>query len=105
MKLIIKEVAIREGIKNPLELSQKSGVPYASCYRLWNGETKMIAVETLERFCTLFKVWPNQLFDYTPEPEILPGPGEMSNERAKPARIKSPVRKGAGKRAVTVAMT
>lgn len=72
LRLIVKEVAEREGIRNPRELSQRSGIAYASCHRFWNGEVAQIGIETLERLCTLFKVWPNQLFDYRPEPKILP---------------------------------
>jgi len=84
MKLIVKEVAQREGIRNPVELSQKTGIAYGSCHRLWKGTATMIGVETLERLCTAFKVWPNQLFDYQPEPEILPsesGAKERTDEK------------------------
>ncbi len=72
MKLIVKEAAQREGIRNPVELSQKTGIAYGSCYRLWQGTATMIAVETIERLCTALRVYPGQLFDFQPEPEILP---------------------------------
>ena len=89
MKLIVRQVAEREGIRNPLELSQKSGIAYASCHRLWNEDVKQIGIETIERLCTLLKVWPNQLFDYKPEPDLLPQASEPTparNESAKPRR-------------------
>jgi DNA-binding Xre family transcriptional regulator len=89
MKLIVRQVAEREGIRNPLELSQKSGIAYASCHRLWNEEVKQIGIETIERLCTLLRVWPNQLFDYKPEPNLLPQasePNPARHESAKPRR-------------------
>lgn len=81
MKLIVKEVAQREGIRNPVELSQKTGIAYGSCHRLWKGTATMIGVETLERLCTALRVYPGQLFDYQPEPEILPS--EISAKESK----------------------
>ena len=89
MKLIVKEVAQREGIRNPVELSQKTGIAYGSCHRLWKGTATMIGVETLERLCTALRVWPGQLFDYQPELEILPP--EISAKESKGE--KKPVRK------------
>lgn len=83
MKLIIKEVAQREGIRNPVELSQKTGIAYGSCHRLWKGTATMIGVETLERLCTALRVYPGQLFDYHPEPEILPSEGSAKVSEGK----------------------
>ena len=102
MKLIVRQVAEREGIRNPLELSQKSGIAYASCHRLWNEDVKQIGIETIERLCTLLKVWPNQLFDYKPEPDLLPQAGEPTlarNESAKPHSSRSAKSKRTSKQA------
>jgi DNA-binding Xre family transcriptional regulator len=92
MKLIVKEVAQREGIRNPVELSQKTGIAYGSCHRLWKGTATMISVETIERLCTAMRVWPSQLFDYQPEPEKLPS--ESSAKETKGEKKREHKRKG-----------
>lgn len=92
MKPKIREVAESEGIKNALELSKRSGVPYASIYGLWNGTAKMVAFETLDRLCTALGVRPGQLFDFVPEPDKLPGGDEGEQVQRRP----SPVRAGKG---------
>jgi DNA-binding Xre family transcriptional regulator len=67
LRLKVKEIAESKGIKNALELSQKSGVGYGSVYALWNGEPKMVGIETLNRLCNTLRIKPAQLFDYTPD--------------------------------------
>jgi DNA-binding Xre family transcriptional regulator len=66
-KLVVREVAEREGIANALELATKAGVPYASVYRLWNGTARMIGLDTIERLCRALSVRPGQLFELEAE--------------------------------------
>lgn len=66
-KLIVREVAEREGITNALELATKAGVPYASAHRLWNGTARMIGLDTIERLCRALSVRPGQLFELEAE--------------------------------------
>lgn len=49
--MIVREVAERKGINNPLALSKESGIAYANCYKIWSGQQKMISLDTLDRLC------------------------------------------------------
>jgi len=80
LRLIVREVAEREGITNPYELSKRARLPYETCRALWNENSNMIALKTLERLCTILKVRPSQLIEY--EPEVLP-PVEETKAKAK----------------------
>lgn len=86
MKLIVREVAEREGIRNANELSVKTGIPLFSMYRIWDGRAKMIALETMDRLCTVLKVKPGQLFEHEAEPDLLPQPGAPESQASKPRR-------------------
>jgi DNA-binding Xre family transcriptional regulator len=80
LRLIVREVAEREGISNPYELSKRARLPYETCRALWNENSNMIALKTLERLCTVLKVRPSQLIEY--EPEELP-PAEEGKPKGK----------------------
>ena len=80
LRLIVREVAEREGITNPYELSKRARLPYETCRALWNENSNMIALKTLERLCTVLKVRPSQLIEY--EPEVLP-PAEETKPKGK----------------------
>lgn len=62
--LRVREVATKKGIANPLALSKLTGVPYAACYAIWNGQQKQIGLATINKLCAALKVKPGQLFDY-----------------------------------------
>jgi DNA-binding Xre family transcriptional regulator len=64
VQLRVKEVAIKRGILNPLALSKETGVPYAACHAIWNGQQKQIGLETINKFCVALRVRPGQLFEY-----------------------------------------
>ncbi|PYP82897.1 MAG: XRE family transcriptional regulator [Blastocatellia bacterium AA13] len=66
-KLLVREVAEREGIRNALALATKAGIPYASVHRLWLGTAKMIGLDTIERLCRALSVRPGQLFELESE--------------------------------------
>jgi DNA-binding Xre family transcriptional regulator len=64
IKLIVRKVAERKGIGNPFVLANKTGLGYAICYRLWNGNQQRIDLKTLVRLCEVLGVKPGQLFEY-----------------------------------------
>lgn len=37
LKLKVREVAEKQGIRDPVDLASKTGVAYATAYRLWQG--------------------------------------------------------------------
>jgi DNA-binding Xre family transcriptional regulator len=98
MKLIVRDVAEREGFKNANELAVKTGIPLFSMYRIWDGRAKMIALETMDRLCTVLKVKPGQLFEHEAEPDKLPGSDTGQAESTK-ARRTSSKQKGSPKQA------
>lgn len=64
VKLIVQEVAKKKGIKNPFALAAATGLNYAICYRLWNGNQQRVDLKTLARLCTALDAKPGQFFDY-----------------------------------------
>jgi DNA-binding Xre family transcriptional regulator len=88
LRLIVREVAEREGIKTPYELSKLARLPYETCRALWNEQSNMIALKTLERLCTVLKVRPSQVIEY--EPEVLPvTTAPPAAKRGRPRKEKS----------------
>ena len=71
LRLIVKELAEREGIENPLQLSQRSGLSYETCRRVWNDAAEQWGRKTIERLCDVLHVRPGQLFHYESEPDKL----------------------------------
>ncbi len=67
LKLLVKEVAEREGVENALELSKRAGLHYQTVYSLWRGESRMIGLQTIEKLCRALGVRPGQLFQLKPE--------------------------------------
>lgn len=65
VRLIIREVAEAKGITTPFALSNETGLNYAICHRLWQGEQRRVDVSTLAAICSALKVKPGQLFEYT----------------------------------------
>jgi putative transcriptional regulator len=64
IKLVVREVAEREGIKSPRELERATGLSYSTAYGLWKGNPRMIQLETIELLCTRLGVRPGQLFQF-----------------------------------------
>ena len=71
IRLRVKEVARREGFENANELSQKTGIPVRSMYRIWDGNARMIGLKTLDRLCTVLNVKPSQLLEHESEPDRI----------------------------------
>ena len=64
VKLIIQEVAKKKGIGNPFALAAATGLNYAICYRLWNGNQQRVDLKTLARLCKALDAKPGQFFEY-----------------------------------------
>jgi DNA-binding Xre family transcriptional regulator len=71
IRLIVREVAEREGISSPRELERATGISYATAHALWNGSQLMMQLETIELICTSLGVRPGQLFEFEPNQEKL----------------------------------
>ncbi len=67
VRLIVRAVSESKGIANPFALSSLTGLNYAICHRLWQGEQQRVDMSTLARLCDALKVKPGQLFEYTPD--------------------------------------
>ena len=67
IKLLVKEVAEREGIRNALDLAKRSGLHYQTVYSLWRGESKQVGLATIEKLCRTLGVRPGQLFQLDPD--------------------------------------
>jgi len=67
IRLLVKEVAEREGVKNALDLAKRSDLHYQTAYSLWRGESKQIGLETIEKLCRALGVRPGQLFQLDPD--------------------------------------
>jgi DNA-binding Xre family transcriptional regulator len=63
--LKVRQVAEQKGIENPFALAKLTGLGYAICHRMWNGETTLIALETIAKLCDGLKVKPSHLIEYT----------------------------------------
>jgi DNA-binding Xre family transcriptional regulator len=75
IKLIVREVAERAGIKNPLELSKLADLPYETVRRAWNDDAAQIGLKTIERLCDALQVMPGQIFQYVREADRAKGKG------------------------------
>ena len=62
--LNVREVSESKGVNNPFVLSQKTGINYAICYRLWHSQQRRIDLGTLEKLCDTLKVTPGRLLNY-----------------------------------------
>lgn len=74
LRLTIREVAEKEGITNPKELSERTGLYYESCRLMWNGTSRRVDLDSLKAICDALNVGPAQLFEYRrEEPEADKG--------------------------------
>lgn len=63
VKLTVKEVAEANDIANPFALATKTGLNYAICYKLWNGNQQRIDLKTLATLCEVFSLVPGDFFE------------------------------------------
>lgn len=66
VRLRVKEVAEKKGVKNPFMLANKTGMSYSVCTKLWKGQSR-ISLKTLARLCEAFGGKPGQFFEYEPD--------------------------------------
>jgi DNA-binding Xre family transcriptional regulator len=69
LKLMVQEIARRQGIENAAQLSKLTGIGLPSSYHLWKGTAKSISLKTLNTLCNKLKAHPALLFEYEPDVE------------------------------------
>jgi putative transcriptional regulator len=65
VQLIVKGIAEKKGIDNPFALSKATGINYANCHKLWQGNQKMISIDTVDKLCEALECTPNDLLIFT----------------------------------------
>lgn len=98
MRLKVKEIAERVGIRNAAQLRARTGLGMRTVYQLWNEETTLVSLQTLNTLCNALQVGPAMLLEYTPdvEPrasEPTPAAGKRESRRTSPVRGKGATRK------------
>jgi len=72
VRLKIREIAEKKGIRNPYQLMKATGLNYAQCHLYWNSEPRQIGVEAINRLCMALRVTPRQLFEFEPDSDWEP---------------------------------
>jgi DNA-binding Xre family transcriptional regulator len=67
VKLKVREVAEKVGVKNASHLRTLTGLGVSTCYQLWDGSAQRVDLETLNTLCNLLQVGPAMLFEYVPD--------------------------------------
>lgn len=67
MKLKVREIAEKVGIKNAAQLRARTGLGMKTSYQLWNGETELVSLQTLNTLCNVLQCGPALLLEYTPD--------------------------------------
>ena len=86
IKLLVKEVAEREGIRNALDLAKRAGLHYQTVYSLWRGESKQVGLATIEKLCRTLGVRPGQLFQLDPDLGDSVATGSLYKHRGRKAK-------------------
>lgn len=71
MKLKVREIAEKVGIKNAAQLRARTGLGMKTSYQLWNGETELVSLQTLNTLCNVLQCGPALLLEYTPDLCVL----------------------------------
>jgi excisionase family DNA binding protein len=79
IKVNIKEIATRKGIKTAYQLQKAMNLQPSQAAKLYRNDLKMIGLETLNSLCETFDCEPSDILKYSP--------GKAKAEKA----IKSPV--------------
>lgn len=69
LKLMVQEIARRQGIENAAQLSKLTGIGLPSSYQLWKGTAQSISLKTLNTLCNKLRTHPAILFEYKPDLE------------------------------------
>ncbi len=79
IKVNIKEIAIRKGIKTAYQLQKAMNLQPSQAAKLYRNDLKMIGLDTLDRLCEIFDCMPSDLLVY--------GSGRAKKEKT----VKTPV--------------
>jgi DNA-binding Xre family transcriptional regulator len=66
IRLLVREIAEREGIQNPYQLADRTGLKYESCRLIWQGASRQLSLRTIEVLCRTLMIMPGQLFELVP---------------------------------------
>ena len=69
IKSRLREVAAEFGIKNAYQLQKFTGFTVSMSYSLWKDNWKVANLKTLNKLCNLLKCTPNDLLDFSPNPD------------------------------------
>jgi DNA-binding Xre family transcriptional regulator len=83
LKLMVQEIARRQGIENAAQLSKLTGLGMSSSYQLWKGTAKRVSLKTLNTLCNKLQVHPAILFDYRPDPEAQSSNSVKSGKKSR----------------------
>lgn len=68
LRINVRGLAKAAGYRNAKSLADALGLSYNSGYKLWRGQSKHIALMTLEKICFLLDCLPSQIIEYAREP-------------------------------------
>jgi DNA-binding Xre family transcriptional regulator len=60
----LRDTATKLGYKNARELADRAHLPLGVVYPLWNGQSKRIDLQTLDKLCATLDVPINLILDY-----------------------------------------
>lgn len=86
MRMKVREIAEKVGIKNAAQLRGRTGLGMKTSYQLWNEETELVSLNTLNTLCNVLQVGPAMLFEYTPDVDVRHNQGSSSETESKSAR-------------------
>ena len=69
IKVKLREVAGKHGIKNAYQLQKFTGFQPSMAARLWKPDWQLADLGTLNTLCNLLKCTPNDILEFTPDPE------------------------------------
>ncbi len=65
----LQQVAKKQGISNAYQLQKLTDFPVGMAYRLWKRDWKQVDLKTLNTLCNLLKCTPNDLLEFTVDPD------------------------------------
>ena len=86
IRLAVREVAEARGIKNAKQLGEAAGLHYKSAYAIWNGASKLIGLETIDKLCKTLRVHAGMLFEECPDIEDQPAVSKPSGRQRRGLR-------------------
>ena len=71
IKVKIKEVAARMGVEKAYQLEKLTGFFPSKAANCFKGEWIRVDLETLNTLCNFLKCTPNDLLEFTPDPDTI----------------------------------